>query len=116
MDRRERQTRSYPPPCGEGGERSKPGGGRAGIHCWTPTPNPSPSPLRACPLPANLEVTKPWQAGVWLGRGADRVSGMQQTVLRLLLVAAGARDFILQDLPDVELEAAEFRRCRQRHQ
>src|ERR1700750_2097768 len=33
-----------------------------------------------------------------------------------LLVAARARDFILQDLPDVELEAAEFRRCRQRHQ
>src|SRR5262245_26265339 len=33
-----------------------------------------------------------------------------------LLVAARARDFGLQDLPDVELEAAEFRRCRQRHQ
>src|SRR5260221_1220679 len=33
-----------------------------------------------------------------------------------LLVAARARNFILQDLPDVELEAAEFRRCRQRHQ
>src|SRR6516164_4587409 len=27
-----------------------------------------PSRLRACPLPANLKVTKPRQAGVWLGR------------------------------------------------
>jgi hypothetical protein len=28
---------------------------------------------RACPLPATLKVTKPRQAGVWLGEGADRV-------------------------------------------
>src|SRR5262249_51996686 len=39
------------------------------------------------------------------------------TILRsFLFVAARARNFILQDLPDVELEAAEFRRCRQSHQ
>src|SRR5262245_20205929 len=34
----------------------------------------------------------------------------------LLLVAAGARDLLLQHVPDVELEPAEFRRCRQCHQ
>src|SRR6516165_5952108 len=33
-----------------------------------PPPQPSPSRLRACPLPANFSVTKPRQAGVWLGR------------------------------------------------
>src|SRR5712691_3308998 len=38
-----------------------------------PPPQPSPSRLRACPLPANQKVTKPRQAGVWLGEGADRV-------------------------------------------
>src|SRR5207245_7146832 len=37
-----------------------------------PHPQPLPSRLRACPLPANLKVTKPRQAGVWLGRGAHR--------------------------------------------
>ena len=35
-----------------------------------PTPNPSPSRLRACPLPADLELTKPRQAGVWFGEGS----------------------------------------------
>src|SRR5436190_21665493 len=38
-----------------------------------PHPQPLPSRLRACPFPVNLKVTKPRQAGVWLGRGADRV-------------------------------------------
>src|SRR5260370_33118789 len=32
-----------------------------------PPPQPLPSRLRACPLPAILKVTKPRQAGVWLG-------------------------------------------------
>jgi hypothetical protein len=41
------QTRSYPPPCGEGRERSERGGGRAmrrepRLTTTTPTPNPSP--------------------------------------------------------------------------
>src|SRR6516165_920742 len=40
-----------------------------------PHPQPLPSRLRACPLPASLKMTKPRQAGVWLGRGADRVHG-----------------------------------------
>src|SRR5882724_543438 len=34
----------------------------------------------------------------------------------LLLVAARARDLLLQHLPDVELEPTELRRCRQRHE
>src|SRR5262249_48221553 len=43
----ERRTRSYPPPCGEGGARSAPGGGSAVKalavpHIGTPTPNPFP--------------------------------------------------------------------------
>src|SRR5262249_48766108 len=47
VESRERRTRSYPPPCGEGGERSEPGGGRSwwtrlGPATATPTPNPSP--------------------------------------------------------------------------
>jgi len=33
-----------------------------------PLPTPPPAGLRACPLPADLKVTKPRQAGVWLGR------------------------------------------------
>src|SRR5215813_8258382 len=56
------------------------GGGRAILRSWRhrhlaapPPPHPSPSRLRACPLPANFSVTKPRQAGVWLGEGADRV-------------------------------------------
>src|SRR5262249_12243695 len=41
-----------------------------------PHPQPLPSRLRACPLPTKLKATKPRQAGVWLGRGADRVRGV----------------------------------------
>src|SRR5262249_57474327 len=32
-----------------------------------PHPQPLPSRLRACPLPPDLNVTKPRHAGVWLG-------------------------------------------------
>ena len=32
-----------------------------------PTPTPLDSRLRAYPLPANLKVTKPRQAGLWEG-------------------------------------------------
>jgi hypothetical protein len=47
------------------------GGGWLWAHSFLghPPPCPSPSRLRACPLPANLRVTKPRQAGVWLGEG-----------------------------------------------
>src|SRR5262249_33312592 len=61
-----------PPPCGEGL-----GVGVARLDApplaIRTTPHPSPSRLRACPLPAKLKVTKPRQAGVWLGEGADGV-------------------------------------------
>jgi hypothetical protein len=65
-----------PPPCGEGlgvGVVQLFAGGANVISLHHPPPQPSPSRLRACPLPANLRVTKPRQAGVWLGEGADRV-------------------------------------------
>ena len=54
------------------------GGVRGGGDCVRQRrcpPQPSPSRLRACPLPANLKMTKPRQAGVWLGEGAHRVCG-----------------------------------------
>ena len=84
---RERGTPSYPPPCGEGRRTqaslrslrklgcAAPGWGSCGDPPTDPHPQPLPSRLRACPLPANLKVTKPEQAGVWLGRGAHRVRG-----------------------------------------
>jgi hypothetical protein len=54
------------PLAGEGG-----GGGwlRTQSFLGDPPPCPSPGRLRACPLPAKLKVTKPRQAGVWLGEG-----------------------------------------------
>src|SRR5262245_38711066 len=51
----EPRTRSYPPPCGEGGERSEPGGGRS--CCGAVSTNCDPHPQ---PLPTR-------------GRGVDRV-------------------------------------------
>ncbi len=80
-----------PPLWGRAGE----GGGAVKIRMAPPAkeslyPRPQrlPSRLRACPLPANPKVTKPGQAGVWLGRGAHRVRGnnifqAQQTDLAL---------------------------------
>src|SRR5262249_60082462 len=59
----------YPPPCGEGGERSEPGGGGADPH-----PQPLPSRSRVYPISASLKCrTRAGPSSV--GRGADRVRG-----------------------------------------
>src|SRR6266478_4680029 len=69
----------YPPPCGEGRARSARGGGRCEhaprATTTTPTPNSSPAGCGLARFRQILKLTKPRQAGVWLGRGADRVRG-----------------------------------------
>ncbi len=70
-------------------------------------PQPLPSRLRACPLPAKLKVTKPRQAGVWLGRGAHRVGGAAaipvvddaQPRRRRLVIRRGSRHRFRRCLP-----------------
>src|SRR6266498_4318896 len=80
------------------------------VPTWTPPPQPSPasgggsrpsSPLALIPLHANMLYLQLNQ------RDGPRSS---------LLVATRARDLLLQHVPDVELEPAELRRCRQRHE
>src|SRR5262245_7688753 len=84
--RRVANSRCAPPPCGEGlgvGVRqritARPPPRRfatayaAHRRSWCQERRPEaayalPSRLRACPLPAKLKITKPRQAGVWLGR------------------------------------------------
>src|SRR5215813_8787049 len=60
---------------GEGGDAVKMTMALPASKSQDPHPQPLPGRLRACPLPADLKVTKPRQAGVWLGRGAHRVRG-----------------------------------------
>src|SRR5262245_65193006 len=68
-----RSVRS-PPPCGDGlgvgGRRVRQ---RPCLTCTTPLPNPPPAGCGLARFRQILEVTKPRQAGVWLGEGADRV-------------------------------------------
>ena len=61
-----------PPPCGEGLGVGVKVGRRVLRNNDYPPPQPSPSRLRACPLPARLNVPEPRQAAVRLGEGAHR--------------------------------------------
>src|SRR5262249_21942802 len=67
------------PPVGGGASEAKRVGGvraRASIASGNdPHPQPLPRPLPACPLPADLKVTKPRQAGVgWGGELTERAA------------------------------------------
>src|SRR5262249_10149808 len=64
--------------------------------CATTT-TPSPSRLRACPLPAIIRVTKPRQAGGWLGR--EQTESAARLFLKAREQTASAARTVIQGKP-----------------
>ena len=83
---------------------------------FDPHPQPLPSRLRACPLPANINLTNPGKPGLVWGRGADRVCRVTDSSQQNLLSSAESisrRRFISPAFV-VPAHAGPTSRCRRR--